>query len=822
MKKISETETVIKRILPYLRKRGYVPEVDFTYEEPVKIDNKAGRIDIIVNNGNPAKPVFLIEAKKASRTLTEADRNQALSYGKSVNVFFVVLTNGKEIECINVNNQKLIKWDSKYQAKIPRKDQLSKVIAEFKKDKLVSDISLENDISLPYRPGLPLKQLNELFKRCHNAIRKIEKNEESAFADFSKLLFLKLLEEKSDLGGFDLPYSYQFCELADISDNKSDQVRTAITNMLLEIKRSTNYGDVLSEDLKIKSSKTYHTIVKQLASVSFSDSSLDSKGAAFEYYVRATLKGKKLGQYFTPRPLVELMLAMVGDSKITQSVLAGKQLKVLDPACGTGGFLVYMLTHSIYQIEKSSSRNLTTQAKNVAITKLKQKVFFGSDANDGVASAAKMNMIIAGDGHTNIKHEDSLSISAKNWDSKNPDIDIILTNPPFGTSESESLSDLDRDSYSVDSTKGQLLFLQKMIDCVVPEGEICTVIDEGVLNTASAKLIREYILKKRQVMAVVRLPDETFKPNKINVRSSVLYLKRLEHDNDELALKYDINFIDVKSLGYNGSGDSIRGFDFEALKRSVSQIFESNYIKNDYVGRFTTTSTDICADATLRFDYKYWDPAAVKLIKKLKATKGVKSIKDINTIKTRRGKSPNASDYVDGVDGYSLVIKAGSNISKDGSLIIDGDYLEKNVFDQLTDFHLADGDILLSSTGTGTLGKCCVFRSEVPAIADGHVTVIRVDQDLYYPEFICDYLRCGFGATQIERLYTGSTGLIELAPDEVNSIVINVNIPIKEQKKISEKLRLAEKNYSDTITDAEKCVTQSKDEFKKIAGLINN
>ena len=91
-----------------------------------------------------------------------------------------------------------------------------------------------------------------------------------------------------------------------------------------------------------------------------------------------------------------------------------------------------------------------------------------------------MNMIIAGDGHTHIQHEDSLSSSAKNWNVNNTDCNIIMTNPPFGTAEGDSLASDDKKQYNVNSTKGQYLFLQKMIDCTVAGGEICTVIDEGV------------------------------------------------------------------------------------------------------------------------------------------------------------------------------------------------------------------------------------------------------------------------------------------------------------------------------------------------------
>lgn len=99
--------------------------------------------------------------------------------------------------------------------------------------------------------------------------------------------------------------------------------------------------------------------------------------------------------------------------------------------------------------------------------KNKGRSFYGSDANRGVAASAKMNMIIAGDGHTHIIHEDSLSFNAQNWNVNKPDCNLIMTNPPFGTAEGDSLSKTDKQQFAVSTTKGQYLFLQKMIDSTV-------------------------------------------------------------------------------------------------------------------------------------------------------------------------------------------------------------------------------------------------------------------------------------------------------------------------------------------------------------------
>jgi type I restriction enzyme M protein len=185
----------------------------------------------------------------------------------------------------------------------------------------------------------------------------------------------------------------------------------------------------------------------------------------------------------------------------------------------------------------------------------------------------------------------------------------------------------------------------------------------------------------------------------------------------------------------------------------------------------------------------------------------------LNTVKTKRGKSPTSSAYVDEADGYALVVKAGTNVSKQGTVLIAGDYIEKNVFDEMGVVHLQDGDVLLSSTGDGTLGKCAVYRSTKPAIFDGHVTLIRVDAAVIYPEYLCDYLRGGFGADQIARLYTGSTGLIELPPEQVDRLLIPIP-KMSEQKSWSKALRAAESSFAAAVEDANLQLDAARQAFK--------
>ncbi|GAB3443026.1 N-6 DNA methylase [Phycicoccus ginsengisoli] len=815
----TETETVIKRILPYLRRRGYDPETDIDFETPVENPDRytKGYVDLLVTCGNQT-PYFVIEAKRNGRNLTKADAKQARDYARAVKAPFFVVTNGKVVQVFNTHTGEALHWNGKLADKVPSRDQVKDVVKVLRTRKDATDVPLgRGDESLPFRPSLPLKQLNELFARCHNKIRNIEKNEETAFADFSKILFLKLLEEKEDAGDFELPYSYRFWDLAERPPAQADQVKSAINQMLSQIK-AKGYGDVLGEDLHLKNPATFRYIVGELAKVSFTDSDHDVKGTAFEYFVRATLKGKKLGQYFTPRPVIDVMAELVGRESVVSALRSGSEVRVLDPACGTGGFLVYMLKESLAQLDVlKQSRKITKANRDDLAAKLMREVFHGSDANEGVASAAKMNMIIAGDGHNNILCENSILPNAAVWPMGAAQYDLIMTNPPFGTTEGDSLSRADAEKYPVPGGRGQHLFLQRMVMAANPGGLICTVIDEGLLNTDTGVELRRWVMRHAELLAVLQLPEVTFKPNKINVRSSILLLRRREDEDADLLESYPVTFGRLDSLGYHGTGESIRGFDFAEVRASLGEGLLNPALGTERSGpswrAFDVAADVVAADGTTRWDCKYWSPEVRSKSAALSASGGT-ALVDLNQVETRRGRSPQASTYVDEPEGYAVVVKAGSSVTRYGQVTLEGaDWVEKQVFDELPDeVKLQKGDVLLSSTGDGTLGKAAVWDLDHEAVADGHITILRLDQEVVDPYYLADYLRSGFGQDQIQRLYTGSTGLIELTPEHVDRIVVYLP-SLSAQQTLSRSLRTAEDTFRSDLGSADAALRSARAQF---------
>jgi type I restriction enzyme M protein len=431
-----------------------------------------------------------------------------------------------------------------------------------------------------------------------------------------------------------------------------------------------------------------------------------------------------------------------------------------------------------------------------------------------------MNMVVAGDGHTNIRCENSALPNAEVWPIRaGAKYDFILTNPPFGTTESDSLTPAQRSSYPVPYGKGQHLFVQRMVMATKPGGLICTVIDDGLLNTESGVALREWVMQHADLLAVIQLPDVTFKPNKINVRSSILLLRKKDKPDLDLLDTYPIAFGMVDNLGYHGTGDSIRGFDFNAVRESLAANFDDHSAGPFRHGPswrvFDVPSTEVISDDTKRWDRKYWEPDVRKRTQVLIDSGNAKPAKELNTITTSRGKGPAAAAYVAAEDGHAVVVKAGSNITRFGNLSLEGaDWIEKQTYDDIPDvYHLQPGDVLLSSTGAGTLGKCAVWDQDLLAVADSHVTVLRVDPEIIDSHYLADYLRVGFGQDQIQRLYTGSTGLIELTTEHVNSIVVPLLDGIDAQQKLSQDLRSAEAAYTMSIGAAETTLAEVRDAF---------
>lgn len=179
---------------------------------------------------------------------------------------------------------------------------------------------------------------------------------------------------------------------------------------------------------------------------------------------------------------------------------------------------------------------------------------------------------------------------------------------------------------------------------------------------------------------------------------------------------------------------------------------------------------DVAAMEDTSLDVKYYDPNTLEFMKQLKDT-GARSLGQLSGESIHRGKSPTKAEYNVGADSNIRVVKAG-NIDRVG-LTGEFDRINDTVYKRLANAKIQENDVWLASPGEGTLGKAAVYDSADKAIADGHVSIIRLNDEVL-PEYAVWFLRSEYGQKQIRRLFTGATGLIELPEDAVDRIWVVV------------------------------------------------
>ena len=806
---MNEISTILFKIRPYLIRLGYDANDLELGEQVTGADGKViGFTDIGIKLNN--KLAFIIEAKRDNATLTKAHVEQALGYGKALKVPFVALTNGLEFQLYNsITGNRLSLKAGRFFNALPYKKDLKSIIDILKKKPSLDNLQIE-DRPQVYKKGVNKNELIKIFKKCHNTIRDIEKDDEHAFSDFSKVLFLKLLEEKSEIEanedyGYRLPRGWHYFD--ELRNNPSaGQVMQDIKQMFNAIKEDKKYGDIFQDDIfHADNEDTYKFIVDALADISFQDSEVDAKGSAFEYFCKFNLKGSKLGQYFTPREVVNLMVDFIDLKELILSLSDTKSPRVIDPSCGTGGFLIQGMQRLIEEVKK---KKLPKEKENKFIKRIKEEVFWGSDANPTIARTAKMNMVIAGDGSSNIHKGNSLSedVDFLSIDNTEPSADFVLANPPFGMSESR-LPEGTLRLFDVHTTKGQALFIQKMIKLTKPMGRICTIVDEGILNNPKMEDIRRYMLKTCYVEAIVSLPPVTFKPNYTNVKTSFLLLTKKESELE--TQDYPIFMCDLKQIGYDSSyiptkptsseinGDVLAEFhNFRDGNVDYKKDYKDSSIKEFVEDKvklcFQLTVDEIEANYKLRMDVRYNNPHIVKFIHKLKKA-GAVNMGSLLAEPVIRGASPK---YVE----EGLPVLKVRNLTKRG-INWETDFGSEDFYENAKRAKkiATKGDVLIASTGVGSLGKCCVVHEDRQASIDGHIAVLRIANKKLDLDFLNDYLWSSFGQKQFTRLYSGSTGQIEIYPDDLEQLL--VLIPKEEKQKTASSLIAKSKREIDNLNE---------------------
>ncbi len=373
-----------------------------------------------------------------------------------------------------------------------------------------------------YRKGDPNYELSVIEKgdlirvleKCHDTLWQGGKFAPTqAFDELAKILFIKIRDEKK-LRQKGEPYDFQIKTY-----EKAESVAKRINGLYQEAKAQD--PEVFTENIEIDDNRLV-SVVKHLQGISLNQTDLDVKGIAFERFLGNFFKGE-IGQFFTPREVVEFMVDMVKPHH---------EERILDPACGSGGFLL----HAMDYIRKQASDYYDEDSREHYLHwhDFAEKRLFGIEVNDSIARVAKMNMIIHDDGHSNVISNDALinfvDLHNQHREFGQEKFDVILTNPPFGASIKEAelpyLKNYELGKGN-SSQKTEILFLERCFDFLKWEtGKLAIILPDGILTNSSLQYVRDYIERHFQILAVVSLPQIAFSHFGAGVKTSILFLQK--------------------------------------------------------------------------------------------------------------------------------------------------------------------------------------------------------------------------------------------------------------------------------------------------------
>lgn len=456
-------------------------------------------------------PLIVIEAKKKGRKIDEA-LQQGIYYADSLGAPLVFATDGVFCKSFHTKEHK---------SPLLNGNEVDELIRESLALRFLNNSEV-NTISPKVQ--YDRKELIKIFDEANNMLRGdgLRAGTER-FGEFANILFLKLVSENEQIKKengepteFDNDCSWETIKNIPIS------ARIDYINQTVYKKLNKLYNTTIFTPLTLRSNSILKEIMEKLDPLILTDVDSDIKGDAFEYFLKESTATKNdLGEYFTPRHIVKTMIRLV-NPKIGE--------KVYDPFCGTGGFLIEAFRH----IHNSMPRNSTT------IKMLKEDTIYGNEITN-TARITKMNMILAGDGHSNIHMRDSL---ANPEDGK---YDIVLANMPY--SQKTNFGSL----YDLPTTNGDSICVQhciKAIDRTSDNGRMAIVVPEGFLFRKDLAKAREYMLEHCELQSIISLPQGVFLPY-TGVKTDIIYATKVNKKIKKSNTKDSYWYFDVKSDGYS-------------------------------------------------------------------------------------------------------------------------------------------------------------------------------------------------------------------------------------------------------------------------------
>ena len=514
--KVAKPEEVVKQLWIYrlLAEYGY-PKEQIDVERVIYFGSRdSGLADIVVLHEDLKHPYIIFEVKRPKRS---DGLEQLRSYCNAEGAPIGVWSNGNEMIRLHREEPNIF-------IEIPRIPKVSETLRDILTERWTLTWLEEHD---------ELKQGKTTLKKILLDLEELVLGNAGVdpFEEIFKLIYAKLYDEWQGINNSN--YQLEFF----VGDRSPEQVKRAISNLLEGAKRT--WAGVFEPTDKIELRDDHLKVcVSFLEKIKLFNSNLQIIDEAFEYLIPQVSK-KKEGQFFTPRPIIDMVVKML-NPKPSEFVI--------DPACGSAGFLL----HSVMWVAGGviSGKPLLPPAQHFA-----QNNIFGIDFATKAVKIAKAINLIVGDGKSHVFKDNSLA--PHTWsdetkaglrprilrfpnnserDRENQskflyfDFDILMTNPPFaGTVKERDILRLyklaEKNGRFVKKIGRHILFLERSLQFIRPGGRMAIVLPQGLLNNTNAEYIRRWLFEEARILAVVGLHVNTFKPH-TGTKTSVLFLQK--------------------------------------------------------------------------------------------------------------------------------------------------------------------------------------------------------------------------------------------------------------------------------------------------------
>lgn len=796
---------------------GYPKEI-IAHERTINMGREKKRADIIIYEKKQAcveadqgQIKLIIEVKAPN--IKEPD-GQLIGYISATSADGGFWTNGEKIIYYkrNPSNNNVLKWIG-----IPRFGRSWDSIGRFKKSELTRPVDLKL-----------------AFKRCHNAIYRTGIDSEDVALDMVRIILAKREDESSAKEDCEFYITPEEANDKNLTEKACQRVR-----VLFDLVKE-QYPDVFSPHEKITASDSQlATVISYLQNYSLLDADHDVIGTAYEVYVASHLKGER-GQFFTNRLVVDMMVKILDPDD--KSV-------ILDPSCGSAGFLVASMNYVFRKIDESGR---SASAKEI----LKRNVvhqLFGVDISPKLVKIAKANMLIGKDGHGGIERGNSLDsikkLSASFQEKAGLEKPtVILTNPPFGAGhdlrvkEPTILTQYDNGYvWSVNAKNSvifedrlnsrqgiapEILFLEKCIKWLKPGGLLGIVMAKGQLDNREAFSIRRWVLQNSQLLAVVNLHEDTFEPF-CGSKASVIFVKKKE---ENLSNDYKVYMAISNKVGQTSRGEPIFKRDSEGkpliknghhvIDQDLTDIADDfkkfkNGTLEDSAFRFSVNLSEIAKDS-FSFNPTQYLPkhnAAIEHVLKLGDREDfeIHRLADLGLVfNGPRFKRPYAEVGVTSGEGIRKYFTgtALTQLNCDNVKYLDESRANKATKKNLEKLTIYRGYILISDSGTLGRVTYALYNHDGHVATNNLIRVVIEDQNLR--GYVFQFLKSDIGQSLLLKNAYG-TNQEHLEPDVIGEIPI----PIPKSKNLIKKIG------SQVIQSIEELESSMKDNEESLNDLLS-